>query len=155
MPSTLSGGSKSAGVRSVGSGCGPCCFIPGRGHGKSWFRPGKLLLNRPFCRKNGLMQISKSFLVVCATAYCAALLPLCAADADINAKLREAMEKKLDELQTQPPTNAPQPKKKAPAPELKTMALVAGQAVVVASNVNVRGQAKLKSEVVTQRSEER
>ena len=30
------------------------------------------------------------------------------------------------------------------------MALVAGQAVVVASNVNVRGQAKLKSEVVTQ-----
>ena len=96
------------------------------------------------------MQISKSFLVVCATAYCAALLPLCAADADTNAKLREATEKKLDELQTESPATAPQPKKKAPAPELKTMALVAGQAVVVASNVNVRGQAKLKSEVVTQ-----
>ncbi|MGD0260312.1 MAG: SH3 domain-containing protein [Verrucomicrobiota bacterium] len=39
-------------------------------------------------------------------------------------------------------------KKKAPVPELKTVPLVAGPAVVVASNVNVRGQAKLKSEVV-------
>jgi uncharacterized protein YgiM (DUF1202 family) len=41
-------------------------------------------------------------------------------------------------------------KEKAPrAPELKTVPLLAGPAVVVASNVNVRGQAKLKSEVVT------
>jgi len=40
-------------------------------------------------------------------------------------------------------------KKKAPAPELMTVPLVAGPAMVVASNVNVRGQAKLKSEVVT------
>jgi uncharacterized protein YgiM (DUF1202 family) len=39
-------------------------------------------------------------------------------------------------------------KKKEPLPELKTVPLVAGPAVVVASNVNVRGQAKLKSEVV-------
>ena len=62
------------------------------------------------------MQISKSFLVVCATAYCAALLPLCAADADVNAKLREAMEKKLDELQTQPPPNASKPAIAVPAP---------------------------------------
>jgi uncharacterized protein YgiM (DUF1202 family) len=96
------------------------------------------------------MQIPKSFLFVCAAAYCMALQPLRAADADTDSKLREALEKKLDELQTQPPATAPQPKKEAPAPELKTMALVAGQAVVVASNVNVRGQAKLKSEVVTQ-----
>ena len=48
--------------------------------------------------------------------------------------------------------NAPQKKaatkKKEPLPELKTVPLVAGPAVVVASNVNVRGQAKLKSEVV-------
>src|ERR1039458_1392824 len=109
MPSTRSGESKLAGARSGDLGCGPCCFIPGRGHGKSWFPPGKLLRNWPFCRKKGLMQISKSFLVVCATAYCAALLPLCAADADINAKLREATEKKLDELQTQPPPNASKP----------------------------------------------
>src|SRR5580765_8522775 len=50
------------------------------------------------------------------------------------------------------------PKKKAekkaapkkPAAELRTVPLVAGQATVVASNVNVRAQAKLKSEVVTQ-----
>ena len=40
-------------------------------------------------------------------------------------------------------------KKRAPAVELKTVPLVAGPAMVVASNVNVRGQAKLKSEVVT------
>jgi uncharacterized protein YgiM (DUF1202 family) len=39
--------------------------------------------------------------------------------------------------------------KKAPVAELKVVPLVAGPAVVVASNVNVRGQAKLKSEVVT------
>ncbi len=42
---------------------------------------------------------------------------------------------------------APKPDKAAA--ELKTVPLVAGPAVVVASNVNVRGQAKLKSEVVT------
>lgn len=40
-------------------------------------------------------------------------------------------------------------RKKAPGSELKTVPLVAGPAVVVASNVNVRGQAGLKGEVVT------
>ena len=40
-------------------------------------------------------------------------------------------------------------KKKDMAAELKSLPLVAGPAVVIASNVNVRGQAKLKSEVVT------
>jgi len=40
-------------------------------------------------------------------------------------------------------------KKKEALPELKSVALVAGPAMVVASNVNVRGQARLKSEVVT------
>ena len=35
-------------------------------------------------------------------------------------------------------------------PELKTVPLVPGPATVVARNVNVRGQAKLKSEIVTQ-----
>src|SRR3954463_901233 len=39
--------------------------------------------------------------------------------------------------------------KKAPSAELKTVPLIAGPAVVVASNVNVRAQSKLKSEVVT------
>src|SRR5258708_15679119 len=39
--------------------------------------------------------------------------------------------------------------KKEMGAELKTVPLVAGQAMVVASNVNVRGQAKLNSEVVT------
>jgi len=40
-------------------------------------------------------------------------------------------------------------KKKDAASQLKTVPLVAGQATVVASNVNVRGQAKLNSEVIT------
>ncbi len=40
-------------------------------------------------------------------------------------------------------------KHKNPAAELKTVPLVPGPAVVDANNVNVRGQAKLKSEVVT------
>jgi uncharacterized protein YgiM (DUF1202 family) len=42
-----------------------------------------------------------------------------------------------------------QAKKKPAAAELKTEPLVAGPAVVEANHVNVRGQAKLKSEVVT------
>src|SRR6266404_1551047 len=40
-------------------------------------------------------------------------------------------------------------KKKNAAAELKSEPLVAGPATVIASNVNVRGQAKLKSEIVT------
>ena len=38
------------------------------------------------------MQNSRTFLVACAAAYCLALLPLCAADADADLKLREALE---------------------------------------------------------------
>src|SRR5438045_2393062 len=41
------------------------------------------------------------------------------------------------------------PAKKAVGADLRTVPLMAGPAVVVASNVNVRAQAKLKSEVVT------
>jgi len=48
------------------------------------------------------MQFSKCFLVVCASASCMAVLPLRAADADTNAMPREALEKKLNELQTRP-----------------------------------------------------
>ncbi|HWQ91239.1 MAG TPA: SH3 domain-containing protein [Clostridia bacterium] len=68
-------------------------------------------------------------------------------------------------LEAAPATNAPEakpaPKKAAPkkqaakkpakkvAAPLRTVPLVPGPAIVVASNVNVRGQAKLKSEVIT------
>ncbi len=55
--------------------------------------------------------------------------------------------KKLGQKAPQKKTAA---KKSEPLPELKTVPLVPGPATVVASNVNVRGQAKLKSEVVTQ-----
>ncbi len=44
--------------------------------------------------------------------------------------------------------------KKAPVSQLKTVPLVAGPAVVIASNVNVRGQARLKGEVVTRVTKE-
>jgi uncharacterized protein YgiM (DUF1202 family) len=44
--------------------------------------------------------------------------------------------------------------KKKPLAEVKTTPLVPGPAVVIASNVNVRGQAKLKSEVVTKVTKE-
>lgn len=40
-------------------------------------------------------------------------------------------------------------KKKNPAAELKSVPLIAGPAIVIASNVNVRGQAGLKGEVIT------
>src|SRR5262245_16048508 len=42
----------------------------------------------------------------------------------------------------------PAPKKKNPAAELRTVPLIAGPATVIASNVNIRGQAKLRSEVL-------
>jgi uncharacterized protein YgiM (DUF1202 family) len=41
------------------------------------------------------------------------------------------------------------PRRKHPGNELRSVPLTAGQATVIASNVNVRGQAKLKSEVIT------
>jgi hypothetical protein len=60
------------------------------------------------------MQISKTFLIACGAAYCLALLPLCAADADSDLKLREALEKKINELQGQPLAPALQPEKASP-----------------------------------------
>ena len=75
------------------------------------------MLPPPFCRNKALMQISKCFLVVCAAAYCVALLPLRAADTNTDLKLRQALEKKLDDLQTQPPAAAPKPAAAAPQPE--------------------------------------
>jgi hypothetical protein len=87
------------------------------------------------------MQTSKSFLVLCAVAYCAALMPLHAADTDAQIKAREALEKKLSEMQGQSPapatpptavtaqpkaqpapTPAPAPPKKTPPPASTTPA---------------------------------
>ena len=58
---------------------------------------------------------------------------------------KQAAKKKTDKA----PQKKAAAKKKDVLPELKTVPLLAGPAAVVASNVNVRGQAKLKSEVVT------
>src|ERR1039457_3637474 len=71
----------------------------------------------------------------------------------VKAGKKKAAKKKAEKAPEKKAEKAPErkavAKKKAPAPELKTVPLLAGPAVVVASNVNVRGQAKLKSEVVT------
>jgi hypothetical protein len=66
------------------------------------------------------MQILKGILVVCAATFCTVVLPLRAADTDTDIKLRKALEKKLNEMQTQPPAATPQstvttPKPKTPA----------------------------------------
>jgi SH3-like domain-containing protein len=72
------------------------------------------------------------------------------APATTNAPAAKAGKKKAGKKKAQ---KAPQKKavakKKAAVPQLKTVPLVPGPAEVVASNVNVRGQAKLKSEIVT------
>ncbi len=69
---------------------------------------------------------------------------LAPATAETNAPAAKAAKKKKT-------AKAPAKKaaaKKAPLPELKTVPLVPGPAEVVASNVNVRGQATLKGEVI-------
>src|SRR3954471_10438256 len=54
------------------------------------------------------MQISKSFLIVCALATC--VLPLSVrADTDAQIKAREALRQKMQELDTQPAETAPVP----------------------------------------------
>jgi uncharacterized protein YgiM (DUF1202 family) len=67
--------------------------------------------------------------------------------AKTNAPVAKAGKKKAGKKKAVAKKKAPA--RKAPALVLKTVPLVAGPAMVVASNVNVRGQAKLKSEVVT------
>jgi uncharacterized protein YgiM (DUF1202 family) len=68
--------------------------------------------------------------------------------AKTNVPPAAAGKKKAAKKAEKPPAKKAAAKKKAPMPELKTVPLVPGPATVVASNVNVRGQAKLKSEVV-------
>jgi uncharacterized protein YgiM (DUF1202 family) len=75
---------------------------------------------------------------------------LAPATAKTNAPAAKAGKKKSAKKKSEKPVEKKAvAKKKAPAPELKSMPLVPGLATVVASNVNVRGQAKLKSEVLT------
>jgi uncharacterized protein YgiM (DUF1202 family) len=75
---------------------------------------------------------------------------LAPATAQTNVPAAKAVKKKAAKKKAEKaPEKKAVAKQKAPTPELKTVPLVAGPAVVVASNVNVRGQAKLKSEVVT------
>src|SRR5512137_228765 len=78
---------------------------------------------------------------------------LAPATATTNVPAAKAAKKKAaPKKSAKAPAKQAAAKQKEPLPELKTVPLVAGPAVVVASNVNVRGQAKLKSEVVTRLS---
>jgi uncharacterized protein YgiM (DUF1202 family) len=61
---------------------------------------------------------------------------------------KKAGKKKAAKKAAAKPAAKPAEKKAAAAPELKTVPLEPGPASVIASNVNIRGQAKLKSEVV-------
>jgi uncharacterized protein YgiM (DUF1202 family) len=79
----------------------------------------------------------------------ASVAPAAAAPADTTAAPAAKPKKKATSKKA--PKKSPGKKAaaaKAPA-DLKTVPLVPGPATVVASNVNVRGQAKLKSEVIT------
>jgi hypothetical protein len=75
---------------------------------------------------------------------------LAPATAKTNAPAAKAGKKKSGKKKA---AKAPQPKavtkKKEALPELKTVPLVPGPAEVVATHVNVRGQPKLKSEILT------
>jgi uncharacterized protein YgiM (DUF1202 family) len=74
---------------------------------------------------------------------------LAPATAKTNAPAAKAGKKKAGKKKAEKaPQKKAAAKKKQAVPELKTVPLVPGPAEVVASNVNVRGQAKLKSEVV-------
>jgi hypothetical protein len=64
------------------------------------------------------MQISKSFLALCATVACVAPLVASGVDTEAQAKARAALEQKLDELQSQ---DALRPKPAAPTPKAKAV----------------------------------
>lgn len=66
-----------------------------------------------------------------------------------KAKAAKSTKKKSAKKKATAKTAVKSAPKKAPVYETSTVPLVAGPATVVASNVNVRGQASLKSEVVT------
>ena len=72
------------------------------------------------------------------------------ATATTNAPVTKAAKKKSAKKKSDKKAAA----KKAPGSELRTVPLVAGPAVVIASNVNVRGQPRLKGEVVTRVTKE-
>ena len=97
-----------------------------------------------FYRKKAPMQISKSFLVVSAVASCAALLALRAADSDTDLKLRQALEKKLNELQSQPPATTPQPAAAAPALQTPTGTAAAAAPVAAPTTADSETIAKVR-----------
>jgi hypothetical protein len=65
------------------------------------------LLRLGFCRRKVPMQNLKCILVCCAVTVGTAVLPVRATDAELQNKLQEALDKKLTELQTQPPAATP------------------------------------------------
>jgi hypothetical protein len=82
-----------------------------------------VLIRNSFSRNKNRMQIAKRFLVVCAATISFTVVTHCAMadDSDAQAKAREALDKRLNEMQSQPaqPTPAPQtpPKPKVKKPK--------------------------------------
>ena len=66
------------------------------------------------------MQTSRVVLIACVAACCLVPLVPGASDADVGAKLHEALDRKLRELDTQPPAAAPQPAVPAQQPKTKS-----------------------------------
>jgi hypothetical protein len=67
-----------------------------------------------FSRNKKPMQHAMRFLVVCAATISLSSVTYCRADTDVQIKAREALEKRLNEIQGQP---APAPTEPAPAPQ--------------------------------------
>ena len=85
-----------------------------------------------------------------ATPAAAPAATLAPAGADTNAPAAKAGKKQAGKKKSKKgPQAKAAPRKKEAAAELKTLPLVPGPAEVVASNVNVRGQARLKGDVLT------
>jgi hypothetical protein len=70
-----------------------------------------VLIRNSFSRNKNRMQIAKRFLVVCAATISFTFVTRCAVadDADAQSKAREALEKRLNELQSQPAQPTPPP----------------------------------------------
>jgi hypothetical protein len=74
------------------------------------------LRQRAISRKKPTMQISKSLLILGAVAFCAGTVLQAAPDSEAQAKAREALRKKIAELEAQPVSEVPATPAPAPPP---------------------------------------
>ena len=87
------------------------------------------------------MQNLKCILVFCAAAVCAAPFALRAADPALQNKLQEALDKKLNEVQTQPAEVTPPPAVATPKPKKQRAAAPAPAVAPVAKKMSTAKKA--------------